>query len=291
MQQLCTVLELPPVSPFEKLCTLKSQLFGFARDLFPSLAKDPTPVAWTTLTYPDGTQVRVQVQPETTVIELFQAELALSQDATSDQWIDASTGNQLDYSTCVAGLTILVKGDRHSASASSSGLPPWTSDVTPIPVLFEDPEQEDTLEDTEVPPVISETAAERWLAPVPSVGLGLEVASTASADPGHIMDALPGLRHLSGAQLVALVPPLVSDVSSCAMFRRTVVSLEARLAVLANEELAMGDDELNLHLMACIKLSGRTDVQYLDPLLAGSWLQSGTVDCVREWMANTLVFP
>ena len=287
MQQLCTVLELPPVSPFEKLCTLKSQLFGFARDLFPSLAKDPTPVAWTTLTYPDGTQVRVQVQPETTVIELFQAELALSQDATSDQWIDASTGNQLDYSTCVAGLTILVKGDRHSASASSSGLPPWTSDVTPIPVLFEDPEQEDTLEDTEVPPVISETAAERWLAPVPSVGLGLEVASTASADPGHIMDALPGLRHLSGAQLVALVPPLVSDVSSCAMFRRTVVSLEARLAVLANEELAMGDDELNLHLMACIKLSGRTDVQYLDPLLAGSWLQSGTVDCVREWMANT----
>ena len=160
-----------------------------------------------------------------------------------------------------------------------------------IPVLFEDPEQEDTLEDTEVPPVISETAAERWLAPVPSVGLGLEVASTASADPGHIMDALPGLRHLSGAQLVALVPPLVSDVSSCAMFRRTVVSLEARLAVLANEELAMGDDELNLHLMACIKLSGRTDVQYLDPLLAGSWLQSGTVVCVREWMANTLVFP
>jgi hypothetical protein len=68
------------------------------------------------------------------------------------------------------------------------------------------------------------------------------------------------------------------------MYRQAVVHLPSRLAILANEGRAMGDDELNLHLLACVKLSGRGDVQFLDPLLAGSWMQSGSVDKVQEWI-------
>lgn len=41
---------------------------------------------------------------------------------------------------------------------------------------------------------------------------------------------------------------------------------------------------MNLHLLACLKLSGRIDVQYLDPLLARSWLRNGFVECVVEWV-------
>ena len=152
MQQLCQVLEVPAVAPIESLYTFKSQLRAFAKDLFPDVASGPSPAVWTTLVYPDNTKVHVQVQPETTVIELFQAEMALSREVTSDQWIDASTGQQLDYFTCVAGLEICVKGSGPDLS-NPSGLPSWTSSVQPIPVVFDDPEQEDDLMSTSVLPV------------------------------------------------------------------------------------------------------------------------------------------
>ena len=289
MQQLCQVLEVPAVAPIESLYTFKSQLRAFAKDLFPDVASGPSPAVWTTLVYPDNTKVHVQVQPETTVIELFQAEMALSREVTSDQWIDASTGQQLDYFTCVAGLEICVKGSGPDLS-NPSGLPSWTSSVQPIPVVFDDPEQEDDLMSTSGPSSVPHVA-------VPSsVPLGVpDVSVSGSAvdsvhehrvDPGHVMDTLHGLRSLTGHQLADLVPPLVPDVSSCLMFRREMVNLESRLEVLSHEGLAMGDDELNIHLKACVKLCGRPEVQYLDPLLASSWLQGGSTDAVREWLAQ-----
>ena len=288
MQQLYNVLELESVAPYERLCTFKGQLRAFAKDLFPDVTPGPKPAVWTTLVYPDNTKVQVQVQPDTTVIELFQAEMALQSEASSDQWIDASTGQQLDYFTCVAGLEIRVKGTGQDP-ASPTGLTPWTSSDQPIPVTFEDPEQEDSLV-----PVAGSTSAPSASVPS-SMSLGPPEHASGSGDamdlttehhvvPGHVMDTLHGLRNLTGHQLADLVPPLVSDKSSCLMFRREVVNMESRLDVLSNEGLAMGDDELNIHLQACVKLCGRSDVQYLDPLLTCSWLQGGSIDVVRDWL-------
>ena len=48
----------------------------------------------------------------------------------------------------------------------------------------------------------------------------------------------------------------------------------------------MGDDELSLHAESLIRMSGRSDVGFLDPLLATGWLQTGTPDKVQTWMAQ-----
>ena len=104
--------------------------------------------------------------------------------------------------------------------------------------------------------------------------------------PGRTMDTLLGLRGLTGLQLCALVPPLALDERVCSMFRQEVVPLEARLAVLANEGLAMGDDEICLHIRACMQLSSRPNFHFLDPLIAGSWVTAGTHSHAVEWLSR-----
>ena len=118
----------------------------------------------------------------------------------------------------------------------------------------------------------------------PAVVAEPPMSSVAVADlscpVGHSLDT----HELSGAQLTALLPPLASTLDSCRMFRLASVHKQSRLAVLANEGSAMGDDELNMHMRACLRLSGRSDAQYLDPLLATSWLRSGSVQHAQEWI-------
>jgi len=48
----------------------------------------------------------------------------------------------------------------------------------------------------------------------------------------------------------------------------------------------MGDDELTLHAESIVRMSGRSDVGFLDPLLATGWLQLGSPDKVKDWMAQ-----
>lgn len=290
MQQLCAVLDMPQVNPVDKLHEFKSTLLACAKDMFPSVAPAPACPDWAMLTYPDGTTVRVQVSPQTTVIELFQAELALSQDATTDQWIDAATGLPLDYYTKVAGLNILVQGTRHAVARSSTDAVPVANPAVPIPLDFGDLDfSPDTaarpmdlsgaLHDQHVPPpVVHDSSA----VPPMSVSPGVAVDVDASSAP--VMDTLIGLRHLTGFQLAALIPPLVTSHETCRMYRQATVPMSSRLAVLANEGIAMGDDELSLHLSACVQLSGRQDVQFLDPLLATGWLQGGYPQIVQDWI-------
>ena len=81
MQQLHSILDLAPVDPVDNLAKLKKALFACAQDMFPNVPVIPTELGWTTLTYADGTTVRVQVNASTTAIELFQAEFALTKEA------------------------------------------------------------------------------------------------------------------------------------------------------------------------------------------------------------------
>jgi len=245
------------------------------------------------LTYPDGTTVRVQVRSDTTVIELFQAELALSQDATSDHWIDAATGQTLDYYAKAAGLNILVRGARHTAAASSTDHVPVAVSSIPIPLDFGD-------QDVSVPmdlPVDNPSGPSDVGGPmtgVDSSGVASGGFASVSGPPtvavpvsdhaGPVMDTLLSLRHLTGYQLAALLPPPVTEVSTCERYRQAVAPANTRLAILANEGRAMGDDEVSLHLRACIQLSGRPGTRFLDTLLAVGWLQCGTVCKVQEWL-------
>ena len=68
--------------------------------------------------------------------------------------------------------------------------------------------------------------------------------------------------------------------------RQEHASVDNRLLILHNQGPAMADDELLLHVHACIKLSGRKDVHMIDPVLAASWLRAGTVAQVRTWLTS-----
>lgn len=171
------------------------------KPMFPSVASTPAPAEWTLLTYPDGTTVRVQVQADTTVIELFQAELALSQDATSDQWIDAATGLPLDYYTR-AGLNILVQGARHAAASSSTDAVPTAVSSIPIPLDFGDVDSVPVdapsggmdvteavgVSDEHLQPVLYDCPP----ATVPS-GIPLAEVVDFTTQPGHVMDTSPSV--------------------------------------------------------------------------------------------------
>ena len=91
---------------FGLLCRVQKFLLACAQDMFPNIAAPLTHACWTELICPDGTEVGIQVAPATTVIELFQTELALTQEPVQDSWTDARTGQPLDYYACAAGLKI-----------------------------------------------------------------------------------------------------------------------------------------------------------------------------------------
>jgi len=138
----------------------------------------------------------------------------------------------------------------------------------PIETVSEQPEDEPMPDLTSLPePVVS--GGESHVAPAPA---------------GIVMDTLQSLKTLSGAQLASLVPPLVSDGRACAMFRQALVHIPSRLEILKNQGNAMGDDELILHVTACLRLSGRTNVEFLDPLIALGWSKSGSSDVVTDWI-------
>ena len=291
MQQLRQLMDFEPINPCEILGNFKTLLFNCARDVFPNVPVVPSGLGWTVLVYSDGTSTRVQVHEETTAIELFQAEFALTKEAPAEQWIDEATGECLDFYTPVAGKRILVNGvppflQPGGARASGDVVVPLPLDfqldsapsVTDLPATALDliEEGSDQPEDEPMPP---EGSSASCIAN-PDTTTSNEVAPV----PSHSMDTLFGFRHLTGAQLAALVPPLVSDIRSCRMFRQATVHSPSRLAVLDNQGNAMGDDELTLHMYACLCLSGRKEVQFLDPLLAVGWLQCGVVEQVAEWI-------
>ena len=265
-----------PVDPAEVLHNFKSTLFSCARDLFPNVPAAP-PVAWTVLTYPDGTSTRVQVHPDTTAIELFQAEFAMTKEPPADHWVDAATGSTLDFYTLVAGKHIVVQcATGHAvtsvSSASPSGAGPsisvpvdqpvlGDSDLTATAMDFPLDSSDEAAEQPEVEPIPDLVGAESH-----SSGGGDHATVAVADNPGGSMDALFGLRNLTGAQLSALVPPLVPDERSCKMFRQVTVHIPSHLEVLENQGSAIGDDELALHLSSCV-------CAFLVGLMSSFWIR------------------
>ena len=291
MQQLRLLLDLDPINPVEVLTCFTGTLLACARDMFPNVPTAPSGLEWTTLTYSDGTTVRIQVAAETTAIELFQAEFALTNEAPADQWVDVATGLPLDFYSLVAGLHISLQRETHAMSdACPSHVSPCP---VPLPLDFGNPvnsiEVPATLVDPNDPVECASEQPEDE--PMPDPNMESAAATTEvhsherdTAASGLVMDTLFGLRRLSGVQLASLVPPLVPDVRACDMFRQALVHIPSRVEILEPQGSAMGDDELNLHIAACIKLSGKTNVQYLDPLIAIGWLKSGSCEVVAEWI-------
>ena len=293
VQQMQAFLDLPQIDPLEVLSKYRSSLFACAMHMFPSVAPALPDAGMVKLVYPDGTMTQVQVTTATTLIELFQAELNLNEDTLNGQWLDDVTGLPLDFQSLVAGKSIRVQGIAGSSSGGEVAL--TAALLAQIPLDFGSP---DVPMCPPTAPATGSDASEPAPEPVTCPGeanddritppAGSIAAATAAMWPvSASMDTLFGLRQLNGSQLAALLAPVVTTESTCQSFRQNMVHMPSRLDVLANQEGAMGDDELNLHVRACVLMSGRSDTQYLDPLLALGWMRHGTVDCVAAWLRRS----
>ena len=268
-------LPVDPSSPVDLLQKLKLELYDAAKLYLhgtPTIAptvEDPD-THEVLLLYHDDTQVRVQVSADATVSQLRQADDAL-QGVDEGAWVDAATSKALNDADVVRGRTIRVcpAVAGVSSDACHVDLGQLERDLPLVPAahpLSVDTPPEETL--------VRDDAHE-----------SVSVKRHCTVDVRAPVDDLVGLLPLSGVQLASLVPPLVVSVDQCAALRQAHTSSAARLQLLQKQEAAMGDDELNLHVLSCVQLSGRADVRYLDPVLATGWLRSGTVDQVRSWMA------
>ena len=263
VKQLHVILDLPEVNPKNVLQEFKNKMFACAKDMFPSLASAASvpsvSQSWVQLIHADGTSVHIQVGPSTTFAELCQAELALTQQSLVGTWCDVETSQPFDVDDCIAGKCIRV--------------------VPEVPQTVPDVELEAEHMQVEHSPVAPEPSkSSTWFRKTPCPD------GSCGGLSRFVPDSMPGLTQLSASQLAGLLPPLVTDVTYCEVLRQSLVHGPARLQVLANEDSAMADDELTLHLKACLRLAGRDDVQMLDPLLALGWLRAGDVSKVSAWI-------
>ena len=266
MRQIHAVLQLPVVVPLDLIQNFKRDLFTCAREMFPNVQGSVSATSWVHLQYPDGTEVRALVQAQATLGDVTQAEARLTQQHVEGCWTDASTGIPLEDTDLVAGRCL-----RFQVAADA----PMPAAITE-PTGLEAPAP--TAGEVDFMDLTSGSAA------LNALDSALDAVETHPVDP--VPDTLYGMQQLSGARLAALIPPLVSEVHTSTMIHQTVARLGSRLAILQNEGPAMGDDELTLHAESILRMSGRTDAQFLDPLLATGWLQVGSREKVGTWLAQ-----
>ena len=205
----------------------------------------------------------IPVPAAATLRDLRTAEAALNQAACPSCWTDVATGRTLSDDDCIRGLSIRANfvDDSHCTGVESC---PATAIDAPEPL----PE----------PAFLP--------ACLPARCLGLRVLMWRWCLVHRDQTLLVDLHNLAGPSLAALVPPLLPDLHNIQIMRQEHASVDNRLLILHNQGPAMADDELLLHVHACIKLSGRKDVHMIDPVLAASWLRAGTVAQVRTWLTS-----
>ena len=195
--------------------------------------------------------------PSTTLVELFQSELALTQETAEGEWLDDSTGQPLDFNATVASECIRAAQPSASVPRDSQVIEPTL--LAQIQLDFGDVE----IVDATVPGLVGSPAVS--VGPVPVKGspeVLFQLPPRTSSDDGRLVWTSISHWHSTCQHLATPGPGCRGP---------------------GQWRLCHGRWRAQLHLRACLNLSGRSDVQYLDPLLALSWLKNGSVDCVQEW--------
>ena len=94
------------------------------------------------------------------------------------------------------------------------------------------------------------------------------------------------LLTLSAKSLCCLQPPIVRDIPMCETLLVQAMTVQDRLAVLANQQSVCSDDELRWHLGRLQPSFSHTGTTVLDPLLAVGWMQHLSVQPVQQWLAQ-----
>ena len=114
----------------------------------------------------------------------------------------------------------------------------------------------------------------------PASRMSLPMVEPVEVMPGTSDASVHGLLNLTPPQLLDMLPPMVLDLDLCASMRRPSVSVDMRMQLLAKQDHVWADDEMWWQLQVIAATEPR-DIAFLDPLLAHTWLSTGTADAIH----------
>lgn len=231
---------------------------------------------------------------EATVGNLVAAEIGMSPTLSFVEVVDPSTGSLLDHATRLSNMCVLVctpsvddlpeMGDESKNDDGYASPSPTPEEVSPtIPFVV------DALVEVDQDlPLLDEPAMKRCRIEGPQAldDGGVDVvkeAVVANASPCREPDPLV---KLSPAQLLALVPPVVSTLQVFKSMTKPTMTVEDRLAVLDSQGTAWSDDEIRWHLEQVVVKAERPGTVILDPLIASECIQGRGDKLLHEWLST-----
>ena len=94
---------------------------------------------------------------------------------------------------------------------------------------------------------------------------------------------LDPLGALSASQLMEVLGPKINSIPFLDSIRSQLMVTAGRLQILDKQGSVMADDEVHFHVKRMIEASGRTDIAFLDPLLATEGTRRPVAKMIQEW--------
>jgi len=291
-----------PVDPAQSLASLKQMVMQQSQEFFPAIPRAiPQPAASTEAPEPEvGHRIEVSDhagatwtlahQRDSTIKHMLEAECDLLHVPLFDVQvcnIDGQVLPETDKLRDHRAVVLLKAGYPVPVSQPSTEVVPFTHEDLQICMEPEDPgtttepaEFHATQVDSDVDMANHDPIQDVADTPMHPVHPNMvPVASDASVQ---------SLLHLSVSSLLSMVPPMVNDVTMCASLRDLRMTWDSRAELLQHQEHAWADDELLWHMQAAV-MHARKAAVILDPLLATTWISSGTEEAIRAWVDSVEV--
>jgi len=285
-----------PVDPLQSLGSLKQLVMQQSREFFPTIPRilgqpstheDPVEEASHQLQVSDhaGVTWTLEHHRSCTVRQLIEAECDLLRVPLFDVQVCNMDGQVLPDTAKLSDQhgVLLVKSWINEPAAITK--PPE------VPFTLEDlqpcPEQDDPISPVDrIGPVATQVDSDADIAAQvdPPVSTETHVLAPQSSYQASDASVLP-LMQLTPASLLEMLPPRTDDVEVCNGLRFLSISWTCRSDLLDRQEHAWADDEMLWHMQATV-MHARKSAVVLDPLLATTWMTSGTETAVTTWLES-----
>ena len=285
-----------PVDPLQSLGSLKQLVMQQSREFFPtiprtlgqpSIHEDPVEEAPHQLQVSDhaGVTWTLKHHSNCTVRQLLEAECDLLRVPLFDVQVCNMDGQVLPDTAKLSdqhGVLLVKSWIIEPAAITKTPEVPFTpEDLQPCP------EQDDPISPVDpVGPVATQVDSDADIAAQvdPPVSTETHVLAPQSNYQASDASVLP-LMQLTPTSLLEMLPPRIDDVEVCNGLRSLSISWNCRSDLLDRQEHAWADDEMLWHMQATV-MHARKSAVVLDPLLATTWMTSGTEAAVTTWLES-----
>ena len=228
---------------------------------------------------------------ETTVHSLIVAEKALHPDVMTIECFDCMTGSVLDQDEVINGKAVyLLTSSQHDVGQITleEAIAPTCPDLW-LNALHDDgyisPSPcEPFGSDHEVasPKIAGAFEGSPYFD-------GVRMSDHARSQIQSIMDSSEGcadpLCRLLPEELIQVSPPPITSMFVLDSICRQEMPVHDRLRILEKQSSLWSDDEIRFHVRAMIQQSGRTDIGFVDPLLAAEIVRRPQASLLHQWVA------